>query len=86
LPKNHYFLLFFGKKVKKREKIEKKVKKGKFLKIDFAKSTQFDEISISKLPNAHKKPTKMTCENPVHQIFKRRFYPKSLKNPRKSAQ
>jgi len=31
---------FFGKKVKKREKTEKKVKKGEFLKIDFAKSTQ----------------------------------------------
>ncbi len=31
---------FFGKKGKKREKIGKKVKKGKFLKIDFPKSTQ----------------------------------------------
>jgi len=47
LFKKGYFLLFFGKKGKKSEKIGKKVKKGKFLKIDFAKSGQFDEISTS---------------------------------------
>jgi len=40
LLKNRYFLLFFGKKAKKREKIVKNVKKRKFLKTDFAKSTQ----------------------------------------------
>jgi len=40
LVKKGYFLLFFGKKGKKAEKIGKKVKKGKFLKTVFAKSPQ----------------------------------------------
>jgi len=66
--------LFFGKKGKKREKIGKKVKKGKFLKTDFPKSTQ-----------KHQKNCQNDLQKPSPPDFSVPIFRKCVKDPRKSA-
>jgi len=76
-----YTLLFLVKKGqimvifwKKREKTEKKVKKGKFLKIDFAESTQ-----------KHQKNCQNDLLKPSPPDFSAPILRKCVKDPRKSA-